>query len=521
MIAWTVDSRPGTGWLRLALLFGTAVLGTPIPVLSQCPDGTPPPCRGARAAPGPAPTSVAVLYFDNLSRDTSDTYLAEGLTDELITRLGEVARLQVKSRSAVRRFRGTADDPAAIGRALSVAHLVNGSVRRTGERVRIAVELTRAATGAHVWGETYERTDSDLMAVEAEVASAIATAVGVQLAPAERRSLAARPTVNPAAYDQLLRGDFLLARRTAADAARALAAYETAVRLDPGFSRAWARIGFTWFLHVDWGWPGPGLSRDSMVARGFAAADRSLALDSAGADGWVARGRLLTIRSPFVWTDAEAALRRAVALDPRNAEAWHQLASVLIKQMDPEGAAAYHRALALDPQRMISLANLGQYLYYQGRDTAALTMLDSALAVAPGTVTVLATRAGVRRHHGDLAGARADVDAAQRARPAGDLTFSEAEAIGLLAAEGDSASARRRAAELARWAETQRGNMNALMEVVIASALLGDRNTTIQWLERVRADGIVVWYALHDPAFAAMAPDPRFQRLLDELKPRR
>src|SRR5262249_25938308 len=137
----------------------------------QCPDGSPPPCNRARIA-APAATSVAVMYFDNLSRDTADTYLADAITDELITRLRQLDRLQVKSRSAVRRYRG--DDvlpPAELGRALGVAHLVNGTVRREGNRVRVTVELTRAATGAHVWGDVLDRTSGDLMTVESDVAT--------------------------------------------------------------------------------------------------------------------------------------------------------------------------------------------------------------------------------------------------------------------------------------------------------------------------------------------------------------
>src|SRR4051812_42578690 len=296
----------------------------------QCPDGSPPPCAraAARGASAPAPTSVAVLYFDNLSRDTSDTYLAEGLTDELITRLGQVDRLQVKSRGAVRRFRGdAAADPTIVGRALGVAHLVSGSVRRSGDRLRVTVELTRAATGAHVWGDVYDRTSSDLMSVESDIASAIATAVGGRLAPNERQGITARPTTNPEAYDHVLRGDFLLARRNGADARRAVSEYEQAVSLDPRFARAWAHLGLTWFLFVDWDWPHPGLTRDSIIALASVASGRALAIDSLSADAWATHGLILVLRNPATHEGEVPALRRAAQLDPRNAEIWHQLGS--------------------------------------------------------------------------------------------------------------------------------------------------------------------------------------------------
>src|SRR3989442_8191277 len=139
----------------------------------QCPDGPPPPCRGARAPPGRkpgvTPTSIAVLYFDNLSRDTSDAYLADGLTEEIIARLGQLERLAVKSRAAVQRFRRSGTDPLAAARALRVARLVTGSVRRAGNRLRVTVELVRASDREHVWGDLYDRPDADLLAVEEDV----------------------------------------------------------------------------------------------------------------------------------------------------------------------------------------------------------------------------------------------------------------------------------------------------------------------------------------------------------------
>ncbi|MGH2668314.1 MAG: hypothetical protein ACRDH5_04195, partial [bacterium] len=117
----------------------------------------------ARAASAPARNSVAVLYFDNLSRDTADAYLADGLTEEIIARLGQVERLRVKSRTAVQHYRGrSVGGPATLGRALGVPYLVNGTVRRAGPRLRVSVELVRAATGDRVWGDQYDRTQADL-----------------------------------------------------------------------------------------------------------------------------------------------------------------------------------------------------------------------------------------------------------------------------------------------------------------------------------------------------------------------
>ena len=216
-------------------------------LFAQCPDGTPPPCRAptARAAAAPAPNSVAVLYFDNLSPDTADAYLADGLTEELTAQLGQVERLRMKSRTAVERQRTRPADHASLARALGVAYLVRGSVRRSGYRLRVTVELVHAASGDRVWGEQYDRQDGDALAIERDIAVHVATAVAGRLLPGERRSLASQPTRNRAAYDRYLRGLFLFRRRALDPRAVALAMreFEGAVELDPTFAQAHARIG--------------------------------------------------------------------------------------------------------------------------------------------------------------------------------------------------------------------------------------------------------------------------------------
>src|SRR5512135_3517530 len=182
------------------------VLGTTGTLVGQCPDGTPPPCGPRPAAP--APNTVAVLYLDNLSRDTADAYLADGLTEEIIIRLGQVQRLDVKPRFEVERFRRPAAplDPAALGRALHAAYLVTGSVQRAGDRVRLRYEVIRAATRTQVAGDVIDRASGDLLSVESDIARAVAAAVTGQLVPEERASLTRPLTSDPLAYEEYLRG---------------------------------------------------------------------------------------------------------------------------------------------------------------------------------------------------------------------------------------------------------------------------------------------------------------------------
>lgn len=257
---------------------------------AQCPDGTPPPCsvRPVRAAP--APTSVAVLPFANLSRDSSDAYLAEGLTEELISRLGAVRRLRVPGRSVVERARAADADPQSLARRLGVRYLVEGSVRRSGRRLRVSVRLLRALDGVRVWGDDYDRGQEDLLAVQETIAREVATNVAGQLLPGEQARLAALPTRDPVAWDHYLRGNHALGARSAGSLATAIREYDRALGLDSTFTAAQARIAYAYVLGGLYGLEG--VPADSVNPHAERAAQRALLLDPNSSDAWLAWGWL-------------------------------------------------------------------------------------------------------------------------------------------------------------------------------------------------------------------------------------
>src|SRR3989442_1033893 len=372
----------------------------------------------AGAAPVPAPGSVAVLYFDNPSRDTADAYLADGLTEAVIGRLGQVSRLRVKSRAAVRHYRGVAaEDPAALGRALGVGDFVTGRVQHAATRLQVDVELVRAETGERLWGNIYKRADTDLLVIEEEVARAVATAITGRLVPAERTALARRPTDDPAAYDHFLHGNFYLAQRTPRAVVRAIEEYQAAARSDPAFTAALGRSALGYALLLDWGWSYAGESPEQVLARGFAAADAALRQDSATADAWMARGFLLSFRSPRTFDGVLEALARAIALDSTSAEAYHQYGMMLLWLGDDSGAAAmYRRALAREPERPITLFNLARVEMRRGQYAAARRWLDSALVLEPGADYAYALRGLAHLRRGETAEARADAQMGVRLR---------------------------------------------------------------------------------------------------------
>src|SRR5437867_5389052 len=472
------------------------VLATVVPGLAhaQCPDGSAPPCRSA-AGTAPSPTSVAVLYFDNASPDSTDDYLAEGLTEAVIAQLGEVGRISVKSRSAVRRFRGrNVPDLPTIGRTLGVAYLVTGSVQRADRALRVTIELARTATGTRVWGDQFVGADDSLFALEDNIARRVAEGVAGRLLPTERRAVAAvRVTRNPEAYEHFLRGNYGLAQRTSTGMTRATAEYRRAAALDSGFVSALARLGLAYALRLEWGWDATGAPpADSLLDRGEAAADEALRRDPSNSDAWLARGYLLEFRQPRTWDGVMAAFARAVSLDPRNAEAWQQLGDAATNMGDDSTAVtAWRRALVIDPGRPITL------WVYAGTASPAEVgpLLDSALAVDPGFWLARLARADARLAQGDTAAARRDLDAARCGGCAADMwpswTAWHALALGSL---GDTVAARVEV-DSVRARLHLAGGLSRLVGLPLALHYLqlGDTASALDLLERVSPRGVRLW----------------------------
>src|ERR1700694_2264809 len=204
--------------------------------------------RQSEAATATPNKSIAVLPFDNLSRDPDNAYFCEGVQDEILTRLAKVADLKVISRTSTQHFKSTPDNLPQIAKQLGVAHILEGSVQKANDQVRVNVQLINALTDAHLWADTFDRKLTDIFAVESEIAKTIAETLQAKITGSEKNSIAKTPTVNPEAYELYLKGRFFWNKRTGADLRKAIEFFNQAIAKDPNYALAYAGLADSYLL---------------------------------------------------------------------------------------------------------------------------------------------------------------------------------------------------------------------------------------------------------------------------------
>jgi TolB-like protein len=344
--------------------------------------------------------SIAVLPFENLSRDPDNAYFVEGIEDEILTRLSKIADLKVISRTSTQKFKSAPDNLREVARQLGVANILEGSVQKIANAVHVNVQLIRAATDEHVWAESYNRTLNDVFGVEGEVATAIADQLNAKLTGTEQKAVAAKPTQNAAAYDAYLRG-LSIEHNEYSTNAYVLAAndYAEAVRLDPNFALAWARLAalrsFLYFNRIE-----PNTNRAATVKE---AADRAMALAPEAGESWIAQGAY-RYRVQRDFAGALAAYQEAQKRLPNNALVYEYMAYVqrrLGRWQDAE--VNYKKALELDPRDIQLLSSMGNEFYnYLRRFDDALGVINRALEISPDSDSTRGNKANVLQAAGRL-----------------------------------------------------------------------------------------------------------------------
>jgi class 3 adenylate cyclase/TolB-like protein/Tfp pilus assembly protein PilF len=355
---------------------------------------------GSGKVTGPIPEkSIAVLPFENLSSDKDNAYFAEGIQDEILTRLAKIGALKVISRTSTAHFATSPQNLPEIARQLGVANILEGSAQKAGDAVHVNVQLIRAATDDHVWAESYNRKLDDVFGVEGEVASAVADQLKARLTGAEEKAVTEKPTENPAAYDAYLRGISIEQTRTDDAAAReAVANYATAVRLDPNFALAWARLAILRSVQY---FDGFDLEINTPAAV-KEAADKALQLQPQLGESFVAQG----VYRYRVLRDFRGALEsygEALKRLPNSSLVLEQTAHVERRLGQWDAAEKHYRAaLELDPRNVDDLTNLGEFLQAVRKFPEAQNIFDRLLQVSPSSDFALASKAAIFQAEGQL-----------------------------------------------------------------------------------------------------------------------
>jgi TolB-like protein/tetratricopeptide (TPR) repeat protein len=348
--------------------------------------------------------SIAVLPFENLSEDKANSYFVDGMQDEVITRLAKISELRVISRTSTQRYKTRTSNLAEIARELGVSHLVEGTVQRIGDRVRINVQLIRAVNEGHLWAEIYDRNLTDIFAVQSELATAIARELQTKLTGSEQKAVAEKPTSNLAAYDAYLRGIDFASRpgQNPGDERKAAEAFAEAVRLDPQFAQAWARLSQTssslYFLSFDATAARQEIARD--------AAEKATQLAPASPETMLANAyyRYHVQRDYAGARELFEKIRREL---PSNSEAVEALARIARRQTRWNDAIRlFEEAEKLNPRDAHLFMDRAWTFSMLRNYAGTLQMIERAEAVTPGDADVLENKAYFFQWTGDLKSAR-------------------------------------------------------------------------------------------------------------------
>jgi adenylate cyclase len=330
-------------------------------------------------------TSVAVLPFKNLSGDPGQDYFSDGITEDVITALGRFSNLLVAAKSASFQLRGRNLAPAEIGHLVDARYLLDGSVRRSGDRVRVNAELTEAETGRHLWSESYDAELKDIFVVQEDIARRVVGAAAVKLTRIELERVLAKPTPSLAAYEYLLRGrDRLVnATRNQNDAAREM--FQHAIELDPNYAAAYAALGGTYFDAAVSGWAEFPYEE---VGRAEELAQKALTLDPATTSAYRLLGVIHMFRRRYDLAIGQ--IDRALELNLSDAESYAYRGVILLfAGRSAEALPWLEGALRFDHAHTRATLYLGMANYFLGRYSEAIAALDRILARAPGRNTQL------------------------------------------------------------------------------------------------------------------------------------
>ena len=456
--------------------------------------------------------SIAVMPFDNLSGDPQNAYFSEGVQDEILTRLAKIAELKVISRTSTQRFKSAPNDLRQIAQQLGVANILEGSVQKANDQVRVNVQLINALTDTHLWADTYDRKLTDIFAVETEIAKTVADVLKAKLTGSEEHVIAARPTENTEAHQLYLKGRFFWNKRTGNDLKKSIDYFQQAIAADPNYALAYAGVadGYVWLPGYTVGTP-----RDC-YPKAAAAAKKALELDDTLAEARTSLALAFWLYN-FDFSQAIREFQRAIELNPNYAIAHQQYGNNTLMALGrfDDSIAEGKRAVELDPLSLVINADLGTDYYYARRYDEAIAQVRKTLEMDPGFYIA---HLGL----GQMLDAKGAHDAAivecQKARALND----DPAVLGVLARahglSGNKTEAEKILDQLKKLSQERYVSAYSFALVYVG---LGNKEEALRWLEQSYQDraGSDIGYIRVDPLLDPLRGDPRFEALAEKIVP--
>lgn len=464
----------------------------------------------SQAAQSPGKRRLAVLPLSNISPDPKDEFFSDGLTEELISTLSKIAGLAVIARTSVMRYRASTKPIRDIGRELDVATLLEGSVRRAGNKIRITVQLIDATNDEHLWSEVYDRDLEDVFAIQSEIAQRVARALKVQIRRAEKAGIERKPTQVPEAYALYLQGRVSLNVRTEPSLRKAIELFQAALARDPGFALAHTGLADAYAVLALLEFVPP----KEAFPKARAAAAKALEIDEGLAEAHASLG-LVRFQYDWEWSAAEAEFRRAIELNPNYPQA-HQFYADYLKAMGrfDEAIAEMHRAMELDPLSLSISTGLGHVLYLSRQYDRAIEQYRKALELDP---TFVQAHLWFGRPYLQKGMFQAAIDELTQA-----VTLSGASTVSL-ATLGQAYAAAGRTEEaretLTKLIDRTKAQYVPSYWISLVYTALGERDEAFTWLDKALQErsSWLAWIKV-EPRFDGLRPDRRFAALLGRMR---
>jgi eukaryotic-like serine/threonine-protein kinase len=472
------------------------------------------------SAPVVRDKSIAVIPFENLSSDPNNAFFADGIQEEILGRLSKIADLKVISRTSTQRYKRKRDSLREIAERLGVANILEGSVQKSANQVRINVQLIDAASDTHLWAETYDRELTDIFAVETDIAKTIAGTLRAKLSGVEQSAIARRPTKESQAHDFYLKARYFLGKRSNESLKLAIDYFNRAIAKDPNYALAYAGLADSYALL-------PGYSDEptaKVLPKARAAAEKAISLDNTLPDAHVALGLVLQIVD-FNLKNAKHRFQRAIELNPNSATAHYFLAYRVLTPLGQFDQAIIElkRAVELDPFSVVMNANFGYCYLLARRYFEAISQLRKTVELDPNFSYTRVVLGGALLFSGDSAGAIREFVKAyelERTYESGARRFGLPALAYGYAMQGKREKALRLLAQLQEVDEKQ-GSVHYAYGFAVIHLALGNRKEAIDWLERsYQAREISIIFNIKvDPVLDSLRGDPRFERLTNQIVP--